>query len=530
MGRMPLESDKLELLTSDLNCKVMVGEKVSRYLLEKELSVEGAPLRREGRPLPLCNLAAWVALLEVKIAGRDRVKVRGQLEGKGLFAGESGTREVPFEQEEFRQEFSVPGARPGMEVNGHSRISFLAEGGPPQEAEGRVFYQVKIEVETFITVVDYQQAEVAVGAKNISAERLERQVVVFEELLEERPIPLTLEGELEFPGELDYLKITSNYLADFEWEQNKEKIRIQGTVVTWYYFSTATRSGFMENRQFFREDISLDRLEKGAELSVLPAVEYVDFELQGERVSQRAYVDLLVRVTRNVQQEVLLAIEDLDTYSEYLLLPRAVGVTGEKMEIVKRIDLPYPQELAAGPSRLRDLKVQVEEDGVSINGILEFYLYYVPAEEQLAMEPDLGDEDSRETAEQKNLPLMQKVEELFQHQLHLPGVRAGDEAFVYTRSGKCEFAPAEAATLGVNHGVLEVKVRQVEEYAVVVPSRVPPGTSMVIYAVKKGDNLLKIARSYGVNAAAVAESNGLTEDDDLQVGQKLLIPLMLYKR
>jgi LysM repeat protein len=275
----------------------------------------------------------------------------------------------------------------------------------------------------------------------------------------------------------------------------------------------------------------LDGLEQGAQISLFPLVEYVSGEALGERARQLAFVDIFLRVTRNVQQEVLLKIEDVETHSEYLLLPRAAGVTSEGMEIVKRIDLPYPREIASGPARLRDLQVQVEDDSVAVSGILERYIYYIP-EATADMNMDTIEEMDQEFAAEKEekWPQSLKVEELFQYQLHLPGVRAGDVALVYPQTGKCEFAPAEAATLGVSHAALEVKVRQVEEYAIVVPSRVPPGTSMVIYAVKKGDNLLKIARSYGVQPADVAESNGFTEDEILQVGQKLLIPLMLYRR
>lgn len=529
MGRMPLKGDKLELLTTDLNCRVMVGESVSRYLLEKELLIGETPLLKEGRPLPLCNLAAWVAVMDVQITGRDRVEVQGRVEGKAIFAGEGTRREVPFEEEEFVQAFDLPGARPGMEVSGHSRISYLGEGGPPEESEGKLLYEIKIEVETLVTVVDVQQLEVAVGAKNVSSEKLERQVIVFEELLQEKAFPLTLAGELEFPGELDYLKVLSYYLADFDWKEDNEKIHIQGTLVTWYFYSTGTKSGFMENRQFFKEDIPMAGLVKGDQVSLYPSVEYVNGDLRGERADQRSYIDILVRVTRNVQQEVLLEIEGVETHREYLMLPRAAGVTGESMEIVKRFDLPYPKEIVAGPSRLRDLQARVEEDGVALSGILERFIYYIPDKTETNM--DASEEGDGDVGAAKASGFFSmKVEELFHHHLHLPGVENGNETLAYSRTGKCEFAPAEEATLGVSHASLEVKVRQLDEYAVVVPSRVSPETSIIIYAVKKGDNLLKIARSYGVNAADVAESNGLTEDDVLQAGQKLLIPLMLYRR
>ena len=170
---------------------------------------------------------------------------------------------------------------------------------------------------------------------------------------------------------------------------------------------------------------------------------------------------------------------------------------------------------------LRDLRAMVEDDGIAVTGTLERHVYYIP-------EDDKGMDTPEEGAAQ--WPLSFKVEEPFRQQLHLPGARAGDTAVLYTGAGRCEFAPAEAATLQISHADLEIKVRQMEEYAIVVPSRVPPGTSIVIYTVKKEDNLLKISRNYGVKAAQLARANGLTEEEPLFAGQKLLIPRMFFRR
>lgn len=522
MGRIPLQGDKLELLTTNLQYSILVGEAVARCLMEKDLLVEGDPPHKDGRARPLCNLSAWVNFLELQISGKDAVEIRGAVEGKALFYGEAGPREVSFTHEAFYQEVEVPGAMPGMEASGHGRISYIAEEGPPLEAEGKLLYRIKLEIEVLLAVTDARQLTAAVGAKNVPTERLERHVVVFEELLKEQAYPLTLSSDLAFPGELTYLKLLSAYLTDFDWQQHKEKIQVQGNLVTHYYFNTGTHSGFSENRQFFKEDLPFTGPEQKGRLTLFPVVEYAASDLQGERARQRAYLDIFLRATRQVQQEVLLEIEGVDTYKEYVMLSRAAGVTGEALEIVQRIQLPYPKEIAAGPSRLCDLQLLVDDDGIAVTGTLERHVYYIP-------EDDNG-MDTLEEGEMAKWPLSFKVEESFQQQLHLPGARAGDTAVLYTRAGKCEFAPAEAATLQISHAVLEIKVRQMEEYAIVVPSRVPPGTSMVIYTVRKEDNLLKISRNYGVKAAQLAQANGLVEEEPLIAGQKLLIPLMLYRR
>ena len=44
MGRMPLHGDKLKLLTTNLQCNILVGEAVTRCVMEKDLLVKGEPL------------------------------------------------------------------------------------------------------------------------------------------------------------------------------------------------------------------------------------------------------------------------------------------------------------------------------------------------------------------------------------------------------------------------------------------------------------------------------------------------------
>jgi LysM repeat protein len=46
----------------------------------------------------------------------------------------------------------------------------------------------------------------------------------------------------------------------------------------------------------------------------------------------------------------------------------------------------------------------------------------------------------------------------------------------------------------------------------------------VIYAIKSGDSLLKVAVQFGVSVASLQEANGITDPRALQIGQELVIP------
>jgi len=59
-----------------------------------------------------------------------------------------------------------------------------------------------------------------------------------------------------------------------------------------------------------------------------------------------------------------------------------------------------------------------------------------------------------------------------------------------------------------------------------LPTLSPTATSTpVFYIVQKGDNLLAIAKIYGVTADAIQDANGITNPRRLQIGQELLIPM-----
>jgi LysM repeat protein len=55
--------------------------------------------------------------------------------------------------------------------------------------------------------------------------------------------------------------------------------------------------------------------------------------------------------------------------------------------------------------------------------------------------------------------------------------------------------------------------------------RPTPAPTQVVYVVKSGDQLARIAAKYGVTVAAIQEANGIKDPNLIRVGQKLIIPL-----
>jgi hypothetical protein len=103
-----------------------------------------------------------------------KLRLTGTLEGKVVFYSVSGPKVVVWEEEDFTREVEVPGALPGMTANAYGRICYLGEEESPIEAEGKILYQLKIEVEVMLSVADPQQLNLTVGVKDVPAEKVTR--------------------------------------------------------------------------------------------------------------------------------------------------------------------------------------------------------------------------------------------------------------------------------------------------------------------------------------------------------------------
>lgn len=515
MARKLGKREKLDLLTTSLNIKMLVGETVLRCFFTRDLVVEEEPARVKGRPVPLGEVGAWVSFLEARIDEKDKVLVWGRVEGRAVFYGAEGPREMQWE-EEIRGEAAASGALPGMEVGTCGRISFIQGEEAPLEAEGKLIYQLGVEVEILISISDPQQLEVAVGVKDIPPEKVERITFTADELLAEESISLSFAKETEFKEDLQYLKALSSSLRNFSWDEDKEGVTIKGELETTFYYMAGEEKGFRKESQSIKHHIPFSGIKKDGYLNLFPRVEYVSYDLLGRRARQKVYLNLVIRSTRTVKLEVLSDIQGAEIKKEYIPAARAVGIVREKIELIQRLSFPFPRKIAAGGYRLLQLEVEAQEDRLVVSGSLEKSISYIPA-------PERGSVDEV----YDSLPLMVKVEEEFQRTAYLPGTGESTRWAAFFTIENTDFAPAEAATLQVSHTLLEVKTWEVKEVPVVVPFRVPPETSMVVYAVKQGDTLLKIARNYGVEPALIIKANNLEEDAALVAGQKLLIPLML---
>ena len=515
------KKEQIELLTTNFNYRTLVGEKVFNFSLTKDLLVEEEPARENGSPFPLGDVAAWIGELKAEIAAKERVLLRGKVGGKAVFYAAAGPREVSLPEEDFQREIEMEGAFVGMEVSCRGRAVFSGQEESPLEAEGKLLYRLLIEGEVFLSVVDHCQLEAATGVKEIPPERISRSFISAEEQVKEEELTLELTADFETKEKLAYVKGLNAYLQDFSCEQGSEGVNIKGELVTTAYFLYSEEGEFKESRQQFNRQIPLLQLKKGCRIAAFPRVTSIFHEILEDKVRQRVDIHLLVKATRSIQQEVISDIQGVSVRKEHLLFCEPSGTAEESLELIQKLSFPYSHRMAAGFGRLLRLNALPRDGTVAVNGTIEKKIYYLQEQE-----PE--EEFEGEETKKGKLPVVFKSSDDFEYTLYLPGADLGSEVAAFFTFGAVDFVPTENETLQISHARLEVSSYRKREVPVVVPYRVEPGTSFVIYAVKPGDTLLKIARSYGVRPEALAAANNLAEDDPLQAGEKLLIPMMFY--
>ena len=176
----------------------------------------------------------------------------------------------------------MPGLPAEDGVKAHGRICYLGEDEASMEAEGKVLYQLKIEVEVLLSVADPHQLNVAIGVKDVPAEKIKRGVITAEELLGEKVFYLTLKKEYEFEEELIFVKAINYYIKGFSWNPEDDGVSFRGELVTILYYMAGESSGFRENRQQFGGKIDFAGLKKNVEVRLFPRVGYVTYRADGK--------------------------------------------------------------------------------------------------------------------------------------------------------------------------------------------------------------------------------------------------------
>lgn len=502
--------EKLSLRTEPLRMEALLGYRLLVTSLAKEVVVEG-PLRQDeiqNRAYPLGDMAAWVKSWSTELE-EDKVLVSGEVEGYVVHYSPNGPRKKAFEEESFFCPVSLPGAYPGCEASAHVRVVAIREQGQPLYDGDKTIFSLVIYLEVLSWVTDSRLLEPVVEVDNIPEEEIFKDKFTYEALVAAKTTPFTLTSEFATGEEVEFVRPLEVYLDGLKWEREKEGIRFMGTLYSRIWVRTASASLFPELAEPFNKFIEQKDLSPEARIWLKPRVEYIAHDLEGNKVKQKAYMDVFLLVSRMVEKELVVDIEGRKVQRETVSLTLPAAEAERESMVTRELESIPGQDVFAGQTVVKEMYVTLEEDRGLARGVLEKEIFSLPQD------------DAAEW------PSQEIMEEDFEQEFSLPG--AGPEM----PFAACEFSLGGTSFAGGGDVITQntrllgtVRVRRQEEFSYVIPQRFAPGTSLIVYVVRPQDTIRRIASRYGVPEGKIIRVNNLAGDEDLKEGQKIIISLI----
>ncbi|MCL6592159.1 MAG: LysM peptidoglycan-binding domain-containing protein [Firmicutes bacterium] len=441
----------------------------------------------------------------------------------------------------FEEQVEVPGLNPKMMARVEiTPISAIYEPG----GLGRINFQGKLSLR--ITPLFIQRNQVVSGLTAPAPEKLnilkEQIAVEVAEGLKEAqyPIQSTLLIPNNKPGIYRILKhlITPTGLS---WETNRGKLSIRGNLNHSLIYIGGDDEGRptqiyanhwnQETGMAVPFEVHLESAQIDQGHRIAPSVATGDFTV--ERRSYREIqcrINLLVSViiTKTIQPEIVCEVNSnagdlIDIQKSPLTLEEYNGEATGDLAIDLTLDLPFSQpgieRLLAYEGRLISAEAEATEQTVAVKGGLSCTLFYMAE----------GFDSPRfmmarlESDSQRGIPVTGMIdfpglasEARLEPQLQLENLQLemmGSRSLKLTGTVKAKVTARTPRFMSI-----------LKDCALVLP--VDPATrpSMLFYIVQPEDTLWKIARRYQTTVNALVRVNQLANSDQLETGQKLLIP------
>lgn len=447
-----------------------------------------------------------------------------------------GDQGVPFEEQ-----VEVPGLIPGMmaEVEVIPLGAIYEPGGAD-----RISFHAKITLR--ITPLSNQENQVVSGLTSPAPEKLnilkeQVTVEVVEDLKEAQfPIQTTLLIANSKPGIYKILKHLIT-LTGLTWEVNRGKLSIRGSLNHSLIYIGGDDEG--QPTQIFVNhwnqetgmavpfEVHMESAQIDPSLQVRPTVVVGDFTIERRayrEIQCRMNLQASVKITKTIQPEIVNEVtsntEDLiDIQKSALTLEEYNGEASGELGIDLTLELPFGQpgieRLLAYEGQLISAEAETTEQTIALNGGLSCTLLYMaegfdaPKFMMIHLESD----------SQRGIPIT--------GMLDFPGLtsEARLEPRLQLENLNLEMVSSRSLKLT---GTVKAKVIVrtprfipiLKDCALVPP--VDPATrpSMLFYIVQPEDTLWKVARRYQTTVNALVRVNQLSNPNQLDIGQKLLIP------
>ncbi|WP_408955239.1 SPOCS domain-containing protein [Natroniella sp. ANB-PHB2] len=426
---------------------------------------------------------------------------------------------------EFTNFIDIPEAEEGMAAFGDVNIIRATYDFVDERT-----VEVTVVIRKFAKVTDLRQITIVTDVKGIKEDLIERELLRIESVIAEDLEQIIVRGTLDVPPEKPpverVLKVDLDLVDEIQVDVTDDGVIVDGTFEGGIvYVSTEEDQSvhFAEGVIEFSEVIDLPGVEPDMAAFVDIFLKRFDFRLRNEGtvVEVEALVEFFTKVTQPKQIKVITDILDdrVEIEEELLRVEEVIGEDTVVDTVTEQLIVPNGkpdiERVLEANAQLRDPMGRVEDGGVAIEATIQGKVLYVADLEEQPVHFFKDDFD-------------------FTNFVGIPGAEVGMSSYIDVRLKRVRATQLNQRTVEMTATLVKfAKVTDFRQITIVtdlvvvspiVDDPVCDRPSRVVYVVQPGDTLYKIAKRYRSTVAAIVDANDIVNPDQLQVGQKLVIP------
>lgn len=437
---------------------------------------------------------------------------------------------VTYHQEakiEFENFIDIPEAESGMQVILNIRIADIS-----YEVLETDMLEIAVTLIKYCALSEIRDIRCITQLSGLMREEVIEEQIQLEEWIGDERIRTTISKELELneqQPEINEVITVVGEVVKTEYKTMDNSVSYDGVMeVSVLYRTSAAENelNVLNERIEFSQVLELSNVETG--MNVVGSCKIIEISVQTQvdgRVRIISHVESYLKVSKPRRLNVITDIlnDKIDTEKVTIVMEEVVGQNRARDSIIHRINVPPTRpdiiDMVQYYSRIKDLTTIVNSGGIIVEGSLEGTVYY------------LAEEDYYDG----NLTVCLKDYFDFDNFLAIANCEEGMDIYLETEVRRTSCQILNARTIEMNVTIEKwVKVTsKIEIDCVVDLVEISPILeemmlpTYIVYVVQKGDTLYKIAKRYRIDLEALIEVNNIENPDDLQIGQKIIIPKTL---
>lgn len=433
--------------------------------------------------------------------GPGKIRVTGQLEGfLSCVDDNEAVHSLAIPPLEFMAGFAAPNLPKGAKIEADAVIDAVeVDRGDDNVANITAFVQVSVRA----SVQEETELVSSVTGDSLSPDP---RVIKLQHILKEVEAEKSLKIQV---GKVGDIVATDLCIGNLSWQVVDGQLNGEGVaMLKLYHLTDQGTVGITNASKEFGLELDFD------------SPEVADSTLKCDPVSvsintteEGADVELTLKAKglgyREQAGDYLADLQGADSIRKDLHIRNRIGESEFKVNLEGNYQLPLESGVVDTLiPRVRVLEVKALDEKVMVRGLLTLNLYY-------------KDEDLNRVYVQ---------EQEFTQFFDLKGCESGFKVRVWAwpEAATCYEGKYMAALLLRVEVYDEVEFSAVTDVHVIDPGLTPPNASVILYIVRKGDNLFTIARKFNITKALLLDYNGINEDS-IYPGQKILVPVYMQK-